>query len=362
MRGPDPRTEPMFLLITPDGFVPPDHPLRPIRAMVDKALADLSPEFSAMYSHTGRPSIPPEKLLRALLLQAFYSIRSARLLTEQIGYNILFRWFVGLGLDEKVWDHSTFSQNQERLLKADVASKFFDAVLSQARQAKLLSDDHFSVDGTLIEAWASMKSVRPKDEGPKPPSCGGRNEAVDFRGQERKNDTHASTTDPKARMYRKGDGKPAILCYSGNVLMENRSGLVVDTRLEQATGTAEREAALSMLLKFRKKHRRITVGGDKGYDTKDFVKSVRAMKVVPHVAQNTTNRKSAIDGRTTCMPGYAISQKIRKRIEEVFGWVKTTGGMRKARHVGPEKIGWHFRFVAAAYNLIRMRNALPGYA
>ena len=354
MRGSDLQTDRMFCYSSPETFVPQDHPLRPIRTMVEKALSDLTSEFAAMYSHTGRPSVPPEKLLKALLLQAFYSIRSIRLLRERIQHDILFRWFVGLSLEDDVWDPSTFSQNQERLLASEVAKKFFEKVLSQARSAKLLSDEHFTVDGTLIEAWASLKSFRPKDEDPKPPT--GRNDAVDFKGQKRKNDTHASTTDPQARLYRKGNGQTAKMSYLGNVLMENRHGLVVDTRLEQATGTAECEAALSMLPVVTKKHRRVTVGGDKGYDNDAFVTAVRGMKVVPHVAQNTSNRESAIDGRTTCHPGYKISLRLRKRVEEIFGWMKTTGGMRKTRYVGQRKVGWQFTLVAAAYNLVRMRN------
>jgi transposase len=356
MRGSDLQTDRMFCYSSPETFVPEDHPLRPIRTMVEKALSDLSSEFTAMYSHTGRPSVPPEKLLKALLLQAFYSIRSIRLLMEQIQHDILFRWFVGLSLEDDVWDPSTFSQNQERLLASEVAKKFFEKVLSQARSAKLLSDEHFTVDGTLIEAWASLKSFRPKDEDPKPP--GGRNDAVDFKGQKRKNDTHASTTDPQARLYRKGNGQTAKMSYIGNVLMENRHGLVVDTRLELATGTAECEAALDMLPGVKKKHRRVTVGGDKGYDNDAFVRATRKMKVVPHVAQNTSNRDSAIDGRTTCHPGYKISLRLRKRVEEIFGWMKTTGGMRKTRYVGQRKVGWHFTLVATAYNLVRMRNLL----
>lgn len=351
MRGSDLQTDRMFCYNSPETFVPPDHPLRPIRIMVEKALSNLASEFAAMYSHTGRPSVPPEKLLKALLLQAFYSIRSIRLLMERIQHDILFRWFVGLSLEDNVWDPSTFSQNQEHLLASEVAKKFFEKVLSQARSAKLLSDEHFTVDGTLIEAWASLKSFRPKDEDLKPPA--GRNDAVDFKGQKRKNDTHASTTDPQARLYRKGNGPTAKMSYLGNVLMENRHGLVVDTRLEQATGTAECEAALSMLPGVKKKHRRVTVGG---YDNDAFVRATRKMKVVPHVAQNTSNRESAIDGRTTCHPGYKISLRLRKRVEEIFGWMKTTGGMRKTRYIVQRKVGWQFTLVAAAYNLVRMRN------
>ncbi len=357
MRGSDQQTEKIFCYTSPESFVPKDHPLRPIRAMVDQALHDLYSEFSAMYSHTGRPSIPPEKLLKGLLLQAFYSVRSIRLLMERIQHDILFRWFVGLSLEDPAWDHSTFSQNQERLLRSEIATKFFSRILDQAKAAGLLSDEHFTVDGTLIEAWGSLKSFRPKDEDPRPPS-GGRNDEVNFRGQKRKNDTHESTTDPQSRLFRKGNGKEAKLSYMGNVLMENRHGLVVDTRLEPATGTAEREAALAMLGGVAKKHNRVTVAGDKGYDNDPFVKAARGMRVVPHVAQNTTNRKSAIDGRTTCIPGYKISQRLRKRVEEIFGWMKTTGGMRKTRYIGQRKVAWHFILVATAYNLVRMRNLL----
>lgn len=356
MRGSDHQTDRMYCFKSPETFVSKEHPLRPIRNMVEKALSDLSRDFSEMYSHTGRPSIPPEKLLKALLLQAFFSIRSIRLLMERIDHDILFRWFLGLSLEDDVWDPSTFSQNQERLLQSEVAKKFFDRVLSQARSANLLSDEHFTVDGTLIEAWASLKSFRPKDSDPKPPAS--RNDTVDFKGQKRKNDTHVSTTDPQARLFRKSNGTTAKLCYMGNVLMENRHGIVVDTRLEPATGTVECEAALSMLSDVAKKHRRITVGGDKLYDNADFVLAARRMKVVPHVAQNTTNRKSAIDGRTTCHPGYSVSLRLRKRVEEIFGWMKTTGGIRKTRYVGQRKIGWQFTLVAAAYNLVRMRNLL----
>lgn len=356
MRGSDQQTDRMYCFSSPESFVPKDHPLRPIRSMVEKALYDLHSEFAAMYSHTGRPSIPPEKLLKALLLQAFFSIRSNRLLMERIHHDILFRWFVGLSLDDSVWDPSTFSQNQERLLKSCVAKKFFDRVLAQARSANLLSDEHFTVDGTLIEAWASLKSFRPKDEDPKPPV--GKNDTVDFKGTKRKNDTHESTTDPQARLFRKSNNTTAKMSYIGNVLMENRHGIVVDTRLEQATGTAECEAALVMLSGVKKKHRRVTVGGDKGYDNAPFVKAVRGMKVVPHVAQNTSNRTSAIDGRTTCHPGYSVSLRLRKRVEEIFGWMKTTGGMRKTRYIGQGKVGWQFTLVAAAYNLVRMRNLL----
>lgn len=360
MRGNDVQQQAMFSYLSPEARVPEDHPLRPIRDMVNQALAELSGEFQAMYSRQGRPSIPPEKLLRALLLQILYTIRSARLLMEQLDYNLLFRWFVGLSMDDKVWDHSVFSKNQERFLDSELAAAFFTRILEQAAAAKLLSDDHFTVDGTLIEAWASVKSFRPKDA---PPSegGGGRNPAVDFHGEKRLNQTHASTTDPEARLFRKGKGKEAKLCFMGHVLMENRNGLIISPRLTAATGTAEREAADDMLGKLRGRHR-ITVGADKAYDSQDFVQSLRTLKATPHVAQNCKGRKSAIDGRTTRHPGYAVSQCLRKRVEEIFGWMKTIGNLRKTRHRGKDRVGWVFTLTAAAYNLVRIRNLRPALA
>jgi len=354
MRGKDVQQQAMFSYLSPEARVPQDHPLRPIRDMVNQALAELSGEFQAMYSREGRTSIPPEKLLRALLLQILYTIRSERLLMEQLNYNLLFRWFVGLSMDDKVWDHSVFSKNQERFLDSDLAAAFFAHILKQAASAGLLSDEHFTVDGTLIEAWASLKSFRPKDA-PPPEGGGGRNPEVDFHGEKRLNQTHASTTDPEARLFRKGKGKEAKLCFMGHVLMENRHGLVVSPRLTKATGTAEREAAEDMVGAIPGRHR-ITVGGDKAYDTQEFVQSLRALKAVPHVAQNCNGRKSAIDGRTTCHPGYAVSQRLRKRVEEIFGWMKTVGNLRKTRHRGEDRVGWVFTLTAAAYNLVRMRN------
>lgn len=333
--------------------MPADHPLRPIRTMTDAALTRLSTRFEAMYSDLGRPSIPPEQLLRALLLQHLYSIRSERLLIEQLDYNLLFRWFVGLGMDEPIWDHTTFSKNRDRLLAGDVATAFFDAVLTEARSQRLLSDEHFTVDGTLLEAWASHKSFRPKDTDSGPPDDPG-NPTINFRGERRKNDTHQSTTDPDARLYKKGVGRPAQLAYLGNVLMENRSGLVVDTRVTPADGYGERDAALLMAAALP--GARVTLGGDKGYDYPAFVAELRHMRVTPHVAQNTTQRRSAIDGRTTRHRGYAISQCTRKRVEEIFGWMKTVGLLRKLRHRSGPMIDWIFRFAAAAYNLIRIRN------
>jgi transposase len=354
MRGDDVQQEAMFSYLSPEARVPRDHPLRPIRDMVNQALAELSGEFQAMYSREGRPSIPPEKLLRALLLQILYTIRSARLLMEQLDYNLLFRWFVGLSMDDKVWDHSVFSKNQERFLDSDLAAAFFARILEQAKTAKLLSDEHFTVDGTLIEAWASLKSFRPKDA-PPPDGGGGRNPEVDFHGEKRLNQTHASTTDPEARLFKKGKGKEAKLCFMGHVLMENRHGLVVSPGLTAATGTAEREAAVGLVEAVPGRHR-ITVGGDKAYDTREFIQSLRALKAVPHVAQNCNGRKSAIDGRTTRHPGYAVSQRLRKRVEEIFGWMKTVGNLRKTRHRGEDRVGWMFTLTAAAYNLVRMRN------
>jgi len=359
MRGYENSSDALFLYVSPESFVPGDHPLRPIRKMADKALASLSGEFERMYSHTGRPSVPPEVLLKSLLLQILFSIRSNRLLVEQLGYNILYRWFLGLSLEEAIWDHSTFSQNQERLIGTDIAGQFLQRIIAQAKEARLLSKDHFSVDGTLIEAWASIKSFQRRDG--EPSNRTGRNGEVDFHGQSRTNDTHASTTDPESRLYRKGKGKESKLSYMGHTLMENRNGLVLDTRVTQATGTAERDAAADMI-KNIPGTRRVTVGADKGYDTEGFVEALRGMRATPHVAQNDTNRRSAINGRTTRHPGYEISGKVRKRIEEIFGWVKTIGTFRKARYRGTEKVSWYFTLAVAAYNLVRMRNLGVGTA
>jgi transposase len=354
MRGSDERSDFLFSYVSPEQRVPADHPMRPIRRLVDAALGRLSPRFDAMYTDFGRPSIPPEQLLRALLLQVLYTVRSERLLIEQLEYNLLFRWFVGLGMDEPIWDHSTFSKNRDRLLRGDIADAFFAEVLGEARAHGLLSDEHFTVDGTLLEAWASQKSFRPKDEDPPPPPDDPKNPAVNFRGERRKNDTHASTTDPDARLYRKGDGQPARLVYMGHVLMENRSGLVVDTEVTTADGYGERHAALTMVEAVPGD--RVTLGGDKAYDDAGFVAELRHMNVTPHVAQNTKNRRSAIDARTTRHPGYGISQRKRKRVEEIFGWMKTVGLLRKLRHRGGGRVTWIFRFTAAAFNLVRIRN------
>ncbi len=359
MRGLENRSDALFIYVSPESFVPEDHPLRPIRVMADRALASLSKEFDEMYSHMGRPSVPPEMLLKSLVLQILYSIRSNRLLVEQLGYNILYRWFLGLSLEDKVWDHSTFSQNQERLIGTDIAVQFLQRVIEQAKEAHLLSKEHFSVDGTLIEAWASTKSFRPRSGGPQ--GGVGRNNRVDFHGKELKNDTHASVTDPDARLYRKGKGKESKLCYMGHVLMENRNGLVVDTRITKATGTSERKAAAEMIQNIPGLNR-VTVGADKGYDTEGFVATLRSLNATPHVCRNDTNRRSAIDSRTTRHAGYEVSQRIRKRIEETFGWMKTIGTLRKTRYRGEKKVSWYFTLTAAAYNLIRMRNLGIGIA
>jgi transposase len=359
MRGDDEICGSFFSYIDLEDRVRADHPLRPIRVIANAALAALSGEFAALYSGMGRPSVPPEKLLRAMLLQAFYSVRSERQLMERIEFDLLFRWFVGIGIDDPVWDHSSFSKNRDRLLEGEIAAKFLAAVLSQPRVKRLLSSDHFSVDGTLIQAWASMKSFKPKQ----PPDAagpggGGRNAAVDFRGQKRSNDTHQSTTDPDARLYRKGPGMEAILCFIGHGLMENRSGLLVDARLTRVSGHAERLAALDMVQHWADRPCAITLGADRGYDAADFVEELRGMNVRPHVAQNVSGRRSAIDKRTTRHPGYAKSLCIRKRIEEAFGWIKCVGGLRQTKLRGLAKVDWAFTFAAAAYDLVRLPKLL----
>jgi len=357
MRGVDHQQADMYSYLSPEVRVRADHPLRAIRAMADQALATMSKRFDAMYAKTGRPSIPPEKLLRAQLIQMLYSVRSERLLMEEIDYSMLFRWFVGMNLDEPVWDVTVFTKNRDRLLEGDVAREFLRAVISQAREEDLTSDEHFTVDGTLIEAWASLKSFQRKYEKQGPPDDPG-NPTVNFHGEKRNNETHASTTDPDALLARKGSGKEAKLSYNGNLLTENRNGLIMNTQVFQANGTAERHAALLMLEQIPGDGR-VTVGADKGYDTKDFVAECRHMQVTPHVAQNTARSGgSAIDGRTTRHEGYAVSQKERKRIEESFGWLKTIALMRKVRHRGLEKVAWIFTFAAAAYNLVRMRKLM----
>ena len=359
MRGFDIQQSAMFSYMSPEQRVPANHPLRPIREMVDQALKGLSRKFNEIYSATGRPSIPPEKLLRALLLQVLYTVRSERLLMEQLEYNFLFRWFVGLNMDEPVWVPTVFSKNRDRLLEGDIAERFFAGVLKQAEEADLLSDEHFSVDGTLIEAWASQKSFQRKDRGNEPPTDDDPgNPTVNFHGEKRSNETHASTTDPDARLARKSGGHEAKLAYCGNVLIENRNGLVVDTELLQCNGTAERDAAMLMAERLDGDDR-VTLAADKAYDTKEFVQEMRQMNVTPHVAQNDGRRGgSAIDERTTRHAGYQVSQRKRKKIEEVFGWLKTVGSLRKTRHRGVLRVGWVFTFAAAAYNLVRMRNLL----
>jgi transposase len=357
MRSKDTQKTAMFSYVSPEARVPMDHPLRAIREMVNAALRDLSPEFDKIYSVFGRPSIPPERLLRALLLQVLYTVRSERMLMEQLDYNMLFRWFVGLNMDDATWDVTVFTKNRERFLDGEIAEKFFAAVLDQAREANLLSDEHFTVDGTLVEAWASHKSFKPKDGGGTPPADGSKNPDVDFKGRKRTNDTHASTTDPDARLYKKSTGSEAKLGYLGHVMTENRNGLIVDAALTLATGTAEREAALEMIGGLPTGSG-ITLGADKGYDTADFVAALRSMGVTPHVAQNDTNRRSAIDGRTTRHEGYGVSQRKRKRVEEVFGWGKVVGTIRKVKVRGLDRVGGLFTFAAAAYNLVRMRTLL----
>ena len=357
MRGKDHQQADMYSYLSPEVRVRANHPLRGIRAMADEALANLSERFDAMYSQRGRPSIPPEKLLRAQLIQMLYSVRSERLLMEEIDYSMLFRWFVGMNLDEPVWDVTVFTKNRDRLLEGDVAREFLSEVVRQAQAKKLTSDEHFTVDGTLIEAWASQKSFQRKEEKSGPPDDPG-NPTVDFHGEKRSNQTHESKTDPDAQLARKGYGKEAKLSYNGNLLTENRNGLIVNTEVFQANGTAERDAALVMLEQIPGM-RRVTLGADKGYDTRDFVAECRHLNVTPQVAQNSTRSGgSAIDERTTRHAGYAISQKKRKRVEECFGWLKTIALMRKVRHRGIEKVGWVFTFAAAAYNLVRMRKLL----
>jgi|SRR5215469_10425284 transposase len=358
MRGIDHQQSHIFSYLSAEQRVRKDHPLRAIRVMVDEILHALSPEFDRMYAREGRPSIAPEKLLRAQLLQMLYSIRSERLLMEEVDYSMLFRWFVGLNLDEEVWDATTFSKNRDRLLEAEVAKQFLRQVVKQARQKGLTSDEHFTVDGTLLEAWASVKSFQPKDgQGQQPPDDPG-NPTVNFRGERRSNDTHESNTDPEAKLARKGKGKESKLSYSGNLLVENRNGLIVNAMAWEATGTAERDTALLMLEQLPG-DRRITVGGDKGFDTQDFVAECRHMNITPHVAQNESRRGgSAIDARTARHDSYLVSQRKRKRIEECFGWLKTIALLRKVRHRGLLKVDWVFTFACAAYNLVRMRNLI----
>jgi transposase len=360
MRGEDVQQQEMFSYGSLEERVPADHPLRSIRAMVDEALRALDGRFNEIYEADGRRSIPPERLLRALLIQMLYSVRSERMLMEQLQYNLLFRWFVGLSANEPVWHATVFTKNRDRLLEGAVAEEFFTMIVKQARSKRLLSDEHFTVDGTLIEAWAGQKSFQPKGNSEEisklpPPKDPGSNPTIDFRKQKRSNETHESVTDPLARLYKKSKGSEARLGYLGHVITDNRYGLVSDVRLTLATGTAEREAAVEMLEQ-KVTGKRVTLGGDRGYDTREFVGKLRDLQVTPHVAQNDTNRRSAIDGRTTRHDGYAVSQRKRKRVEEVFGWIKTVALQRKTRFRGLERVGWMFTFAAAAYNLVRMRN------
>jgi transposase len=362
MRGEQRGSEGLFSYIRLEERIAPDHPLRAILALVNEVLAGLSARFDELYSHTGRPSIPPEYLLRATLLQAFFTVRSERQLMEQINYNLLFRWFVGLSIDDAVWDATVFTKNRDRLLEADVAREFLSSLLSLPKVKQLLSSDHFSIDGTLLKAWASMKSFRPKDGGGEPPA-GGRNSERNFRREKRSNETHESTTDPDAKLYRKGDGQESRLCYMGHVLMENRNGLAVAGDVTQATGTAERAAALTLIDNHRPAGR-ITLGADKAYDVVEFVESLRERQVTPHIAINGhvtktgKTRRTAVDGRITRHPGYAISQVIRKRIEEIFGWTKPIGGLAQVKVRGLAKVQAVFVFAILAYNLIRIPKLL----
>jgi len=359
MRGNDDRGAGLFSYVRLEDRIAADHPLRAIRALVEEVLERLSGRLAGLYSHTGRPSIPPEQLLKATLLQAFFSVRSERQLMEQIDYNLLFRWFVGLKMDDRVWDASSFSKNRDRLLEADVAREFLATLLGLGRVKRLLSADHFSVDGTLIEAWASMKSFRRKDGSDEPPGPG-RNGERDFRRDKRSNETHASTTDPDARLFRKANGQESRLAYLGHALMENRNGLIVDAQMSHATGTAERETALTMSERSRKPGKRVTLGADKLFDAAPFVTELKARQITPHIAINGTvsklgkPRKTAVDGRTTRHGGYAISQRIRKRIEEAFGWAKTIGGIAKLKVRGLARADAAFTFRMIAYNLIRI--------
>ena len=377
MRGTERQQVTMFSYVSLEARIPADHPLRAMRATVDRALLALSPRFDALYADEGRPSIPPEQLLRALLLQVLYTVRSERQLMEQLDYNLLFRWFVGLGVDDAVWVPTVFTKNRDRLLEGEIAQAFFTAVLAEARAADLLSPEHFTVDGTLIQAWAGQKSFQrdpakrgrdgdapppavpkhrrkflPPDDPRRTPS----NPTVNFHGESRSNTTHTSTTDPEARLAKKSGGQEAKLAFHGHLVMENRSGLAVVAQVTPATGTAERDFAVGVAPAIPGRHERITVGGDKGYDTAACVAGLRAARATPHVAQHDTRRSSAIDDRTTRHVGYAVSQRKRKRIEEIFGWLKTTGLMRQTRHRGVARVDWMFTFATAVYNLVRIRN------
>ncbi len=361
MRGEDSKQATMFSVLSPERRVPLDHPLRPIKAMADAVLSSMSKRFDRMYSAIGRPSIPPERLLKAQILIALYSVRSDRMFCEQLDYNLLFRWFLDMNADDPAFDHSTFTKNGDRLLKHDVAAEFFAAVVEEARVRGLMSSEHFTVDGTLIEAWASLKSFRPKGEKPedRDPPDDPSNPTVNFHGEKRRNDTHESTTDPEAKLARKGNGKEAKLCFSGHALMENRSGLLVDFRIAEANGTAERVVALELLAE-NVTVERATVAGDKGYDQRPFVEPCRELGITPHVAAKA--KHSAVDGRTTRHDGYRVSQRIRKRVEEIFGWMKSYGGLRRTRFHGVVRTQQTAHFVGAAYNLLRIANLMAAMA
>jgi len=362
MRGSDTKQATMLTLVSPERRVPERHPLRAIKPFAEAVLKEMSPIFDEMYSAVGRPSIPPERLLKSTLLMAFFTVRSERLFCEQLDYNLLFRWFLDMDTVEASFDHSTFSQNRERLLKHDVAGEFFRRIVEKARGLGLMSSEHFTVDGTLIEAWASMKSFRPKDEKPgdRPPPDDPGNPTVDFHGEKRSNETHRSTTDPEARLAKKAKGQQARLSYSQHALMENRNGLLVDLRIDEANGTAERTVALEMLADAVDGIRDVTMGGDKNYDVVDFIRACRNMNVTPHVAQNITeHRGSGIDGRTTRHPGYAVSQRLRKRVEEIFGWTKTVANFRRTRYKGTQRTQMASHLVGAAYNLLRIAKLAP---
>lgn len=354
MRGAPEQQQPMFTAVSIEDLIPADHPIRRIRRFVDEILAELDPQFAQMYSRTGRPSVPPEQLLKATVLMALYSIRSERAFCERLNYDLLFKWFLDLSIEAPAFDATTFTKNRERLLDHEIADRFFDQVVRQAQLRRYVSSEHFSVDGTLLEAWASHKSFKPKDGSGRPPDGPGRNAEVDFKGVPRSNATHASTTDPEALLARKSNAVAAKLCYAGHALMENRNALIVDMELTQATGRAEREAAATMLSRLPKTKRRRTVAADKAYDTAEFVSDCRGLNITAHVAQNTTNRRSAIDQRTTRHRGHAISQRIRKRIEEPFGWIKTIAGGRKLRYRGRRRNRAWFLLAGAVYNIIRI--------
>lgn len=360
MRGFDEKRSHETFTASPEQLVPLDHPLRAIKAMADSALAEMSPLFDASYALDGRPSIPPERLLRALLLQILYTVRSERMLIEQLQYNMLFRWFVGMNGQEPVWNPTTYSKNRERFMTGDVALAFFEQILGQATTAGLVSEEHFSVDGTLIQAWASFKSLKAKDgsDDDRPPPEDPGNPAIDFKGEKRSNATHQSSTDPDARIYKKSKGSQCYMGFLGHALMENRNGLVFATTVTIASGTAERTAGITLISGVGPHKKRVTLGADKAYDTIGFVAACRGLNVTPHVAQNDTNKASAIDGRTTRHAGYDVSRRKRMRVEEIFGWFKTVGLFRKTRHKGVPLVNWMFTFTAAAYNLVRMRNLL----